>query len=139
MKKIILITTIISIISLLSISAFAQDGSDECSNLRFEAQDFICTLEAKLSESAAGTPAFREALKRKIDCQNSFLKTCKNEISNRNGTCELIKFQAQDLICNLEADESSNAAGTINFQNALHKKLECQKLFLETCYRELNN
>jgi len=108
---------------------------ESCENLRFEAQDFICTLEAKLSGDAAGTPAFNEALKRKIACQNSFLKTCQNEIMS--GTCETMKFEAQDFICTLESKESEDAAGTPSFKKALQKKLDCQSSFLKTCHREL--
>jgi len=95
MKKAIFATTAMTILLLLSVPAFAQNDSSECVNLRFEAQDFFCTLEAKRSEDAAGTSSAGEALKEKIRCQNSFLKTCNNEIASgiSDGICELIKFE----------------------------------------------
>lgn len=121
--------------------SFAQDAASECANLRFEAQNFICTLEANESSDAAGASAFKEAIKRKVNCQNSFLKLCQSEIAGgvQNGVCELIKFEAQDLICNLEASASSDAAGTVDFQSALKKKLNCQNAFLKICHSELRD
>lgn len=123
------------------IFSFAQNSSSECVNLRFEAQDFICTLEAKLSEDSTGALVSQEALKRKILCQESFLKICNNEIANgiSDDSCESIKFEGQELICNLEATESAEAAGGTNFKNALKKKVDCQNTFLKTCHRELGH
>lgn len=53
-----------------------EGNNDFCENIRFEGQDFICTLEAKNSSEAAGTPNFKKALTEKINCLTNFSKIC---------------------------------------------------------------
>jgi NRPS condensation-like uncharacterized protein len=128
MKKII-------ILFLLTISTriFSSDMTVSCENLRLEAQNLICNLEAKDSDEAGGETNFKYALKNKLDCQGAFIQICKT-----NETCEAIQLEAQGKICDLEATVSDRVAGTDEFKNALKRKLSCQNTFLNICRKELN-
>jgi NRPS condensation-like uncharacterized protein len=130
MKIIIIFVLLVS-----SASIFASDNADKCEDLRFEAQDIICNLEAKDSDEAGGETNFKYALKNKIDCHAAFVQICK---ANANDSCEAIQLEAQEKICDLEAAVSDRAAGTDEFKNALKRKLNCQKDFLNICRKELN-
>jgi NRPS condensation-like uncharacterized protein len=128
MKKIIIIFLLI-----ISTRIFSSDMTASCENLRFEAQDTICNLEAKDSDEAGGETNFKYALKNKLDCQGAFIQICK-----ANETCEAIQLEAQGKICDLEAAVSDRVAGTDEFKNALKRKLNCQNRFLNICRKELN-
>ena len=61
MKKMITTAFVLTLFT----SAF---GSEICTDLRFEAQDFLCTLEAKISSESVGTDSYQNALKAKMSC-----------------------------------------------------------------------
>lgn len=124
---------IIFVALIASSRVFSNDFNLSCENIRFEAQDIICNLEAKDSDEAGGETAFQYALKNKMDCIGSFIQTC-----NASDSCEAIQQAMESKICNLEAAVAERAAGTDEYKNALKRKVRCQETFLNICNRESN-
>lgn len=121
------------LIVLLCILATSSSYAGEtCTDLRFEAKDFLCTLEAKLSSEAIGTPEFKTALKEKMACLNNFTNSCDVE-ENSADFCDNLRFEALDSLCTLEAFMSSEAIGTPAFKEALKAKIICLDNFSITC------
>lgn len=122
--------TFVGLLISLSMSSFA---GETCTYLRFEAQDFLCTLEAKVASDSVGTTAFEYALEKKIKCLESFSHSCEAENEESEDFCIDLRFEAQDFLCTLEAKTASDAVGTDAFKDANGARVACLDNFTKSC------